>query len=200
MDADVGKVSFNYLQKSKIISPIKMCCVFSCFVTSSKLLGKRIRATMKNAFRSFCQNSVLCDRNSSQLYTYTHVESENLRFVGSSEKLLSVTKQLCCHVLNINHAPRPIVDHGLYINIIFRCYVLGKQENKICCNSCVHFLKNRLSLCVLIVLGKMRSAIGSAQLLISQKFQQFRELCEENLVSLKHPYSLLFTRCLFIFW
>lgn len=36
---------------------------------------------------------------------------------------------------------------------------------------------------VLIVLGKMRSAIGSAQLLISQKFQQFRELCEENLVS-----------------
>lgn len=36
---------------------------------------------------------------------------------------------------------------------------------------------------VLVVLGKMRSAVGSAQLLISQKFQQFRELCEENLVS-----------------
>lgn len=36
---------------------------------------------------------------------------------------------------------------------------------------------------VLVVLGKMRSAVGSAQLLMSQKFQQFRELCEENLVS-----------------
>lgn len=32
------------------------------------------------------------------------------------------------------------------------------------------------------VLGKIRSAVGSAQLLMSQKFQQFRELCEENLV------------------
>ncbi|XP_023182368.1 disks large-associated protein 1 isoform X2 [Xiphophorus maculatus] len=31
------------------------------------------------------------------------------------------------------------------------------------------------------VLGKIRSAVGSAQLLMSQKFQQFRELCEENL-------------------
>lgn len=36
---------------------------------------------------------------------------------------------------------------------------------------------------LLVVLGKMRSAVGSAQLLMSQKFQQFRELCEENLVS-----------------
>ncbi|XP_069559579.1 disks large-associated protein 1 isoform X3 [Brachyistius frenatus] len=31
------------------------------------------------------------------------------------------------------------------------------------------------------ILGKIRSAVGSAQLLMSQKFQQFRELCEENL-------------------
>uniref|UniRef100_A0A3B3DPG2 Discs, large (Drosophila) homolog-associated protein 4b n=1 Tax=Oryzias melastigma TaxID=30732 RepID=A0A3B3DPG2_ORYME len=31
------------------------------------------------------------------------------------------------------------------------------------------------------VLGKVRSAVGSAQLLISQKFQQFRGLCEQNL-------------------
>ncbi|XP_051943677.1 disks large-associated protein 1-like isoform X2 [Hippocampus zosterae] len=37
------------------------------------------------------------------------------------------------------------------------------------------------------VLGKMRSAVGSAQLLMSQKFQQFRELCEENLNPLAHP-------------
>lgn len=37
---------------------------------------------------------------------------------------------------------------------------------------------------LLVVLGKMRSAVGSAQLLMSQKFQQFRELCEENLVSI----------------
>uniref|UniRef100_A0A8C2X442 Discs, large (Drosophila) homolog-associated protein 1b n=1 Tax=Cyclopterus lumpus TaxID=8103 RepID=A0A8C2X442_CYCLU len=37
------------------------------------------------------------------------------------------------------------------------------------------------------VLGKMRSAVGSAQLLISQKFQQFRELCEENLNPNAHP-------------
>uniref|UniRef100_A0A3Q0SEI6 Discs, large (Drosophila) homolog-associated protein 1b n=1 Tax=Amphilophus citrinellus TaxID=61819 RepID=A0A3Q0SEI6_AMPCI len=35
------------------------------------------------------------------------------------------------------------------------------------------------------ILEKMRSAMGSAQLLMSQKFQQFRELCEENLVI--HP-------------
>lgn len=33
-----------------------------------------------------------------------------------------------------------------------------------------------------IVLGKVRSAVGSAQLLMSQKFQQFRGLCEQNLV------------------
>ncbi|XP_034024267.1 disks large-associated protein 1 isoform X2 [Thalassophryne amazonica] len=31
------------------------------------------------------------------------------------------------------------------------------------------------------ILGKIRSAVGSAQLLMSQKFQQFRELCEDNL-------------------
>lgn len=37
------------------------------------------------------------------------------------------------------------------------------------------------------ILGKMRSAVGSAQLLISQKFQQFRELCEENLNHSAHP-------------
>lgn len=32
------------------------------------------------------------------------------------------------------------------------------------------------------MLGKVRSAVGSAQLLISQKFQQFRGLCDQNLV------------------
>uniref|UniRef100_A0A672HRX2 Discs, large (Drosophila) homolog-associated protein 1a n=1 Tax=Salarias fasciatus TaxID=181472 RepID=A0A672HRX2_SALFA len=37
------------------------------------------------------------------------------------------------------------------------------------------------------ILGKMRSAMGSAQLLMSQKFQQFRELCEENLNPSAHP-------------
>ncbi|XP_041103775.1 disks large-associated protein 1-like isoform X1 [Polyodon spathula] len=37
------------------------------------------------------------------------------------------------------------------------------------------------------VLGKIRSAVGSAQLLISKKFQQFRELCEENLNPNAHP-------------
>uniref|UniRef100_A0A3Q3KMB7 Discs, large (Drosophila) homolog-associated protein 1b n=1 Tax=Monopterus albus TaxID=43700 RepID=A0A3Q3KMB7_MONAL len=37
------------------------------------------------------------------------------------------------------------------------------------------------------ILGKMRSAVGSAQLLIAQKFQQFRELCEENLNPNAHP-------------
>ncbi|XP_039623851.1 disks large-associated protein 4 isoform X2 [Polypterus senegalus] len=31
------------------------------------------------------------------------------------------------------------------------------------------------------VLGKIRSAVGSAQLLMSQKFQQFRGLCEQNM-------------------
>ncbi|XP_054888751.1 disks large-associated protein 1 isoform X1 [Poeciliopsis prolifica] len=34
---------------------------------------------------------------------------------------------------------------------------------------------------------KMRTAVGSAQLLISQKFQQFKELCEENLNLSIHP-------------
>lgn len=33
------------------------------------------------------------------------------------------------------------------------------------------------------VLGKIRSAVGSAQLLMSQKFQQFYWLCQQNLVS-----------------
>ncbi|MEQ2295569.1 Disks large-associated protein 1 [Ameca splendens] len=37
------------------------------------------------------------------------------------------------------------------------------------------------------ILEKMRAAVGSAQLLISQKFQQFRELCEENLNPSTHP-------------
>uniref|UniRef100_A0A671K2M7 Disks large-associated protein 1-like n=1 Tax=Sinocyclocheilus anshuiensis TaxID=1608454 RepID=A0A671K2M7_9TELE len=37
------------------------------------------------------------------------------------------------------------------------------------------------------ILGKIRSAVGSAQLLMSQKFQQFRELCEENLDPNAHP-------------
>lgn len=34
------------------------------------------------------------------------------------------------------------------------------------------------------VLGKIRSAVGSAQLLMSQKFQQFYWLCQQNLVSM----------------
>ncbi|XP_068160425.1 disks large-associated protein 1 isoform X1 [Antennarius striatus] len=37
------------------------------------------------------------------------------------------------------------------------------------------------------ILGKIRSAVGSAQLLMSQKFQQFRELCEENQNPNAHP-------------
>lgn len=37
------------------------------------------------------------------------------------------------------------------------------------------------SLCVCLVLGKIRSAVGSAQLLMSQKFRQFQGLCEQNL-------------------
>lgn len=37
--------------------------------------------------------------------------------------------------------------------------------------------------CLFTVLGKIRSAVGSAQLLISKKFQQFRGLCEQNMVS-----------------
>ncbi|KAK6292851.1 hypothetical protein J4Q44_G00363520 [Coregonus suidteri] len=37
------------------------------------------------------------------------------------------------------------------------------------------------------ILGKIRSAVGSAQLLMSQRFQQFRELCEENQNPNAHP-------------
>ncbi|XP_072267476.1 disks large-associated protein 1 isoform X1 [Pyxicephalus adspersus] len=37
------------------------------------------------------------------------------------------------------------------------------------------------------ILDKIRSAVGCAQLLMSQKFYQFRELCEENLNPNAHP-------------
>ncbi|XP_049554259.1 disks large-associated protein 1 isoform X16 [Orcinus orca] len=37
------------------------------------------------------------------------------------------------------------------------------------------------------ILGKIRTAVGSAQLLMAQKFYQFRELCEENLNPSAHP-------------
>ncbi|XP_041112695.1 disks large-associated protein 4-like isoform X2 [Polyodon spathula] len=37
------------------------------------------------------------------------------------------------------------------------------------------------------VLGKIRSAVGSAQLLISKKFQQFRGLCEQNMNANANP-------------
>ncbi|XP_048033394.1 disks large-associated protein 4 isoform X2 [Megalobrama amblycephala] len=37
------------------------------------------------------------------------------------------------------------------------------------------------------VLGKVRSAVGSAQLLMSQKFQQFQGLCEQNLDANAQP-------------
>ena len=40
-----------------------------------------------------------------------------------------------------------------------------------------------VTLCVSAVLGKIRSAVGSAQLLMSQKFQQFYWLCQQNMVS-----------------
>ena len=40
-----------------------------------------------------------------------------------------------------------------------------------------------VTLCVSTVLGKIRSAVGSAQLLMSQKFQQFYWLCQQNMVS-----------------
>lgn len=49
----------------------------------------------------------------------------------------------------------------------------------------VHFqtLRPCVCLCVCVsVLGKIRSAVGSAQLLMSQKFQQFYWLCQQNLV------------------
>ncbi|KAI4877267.1 hypothetical protein NFI96_016938 [Prochilodus magdalenae] len=45
---------------------------------------------------------------------------------------------------------------------------------------CVSFIALAVTL-VTSVLGKIRSAVGSAQLLMSQKFQQFRGLCEQNL-------------------
>lgn len=47
-------------------------------------------------------------------------------------------------------------------------------------NLCLSFSANS---CFFLVLGTIRSAVGSAQLLISQKFEQFRGLCNENLVS-----------------
>ncbi|XP_020953388.1 disks large-associated protein 1 isoform X7 [Sus scrofa] len=37
------------------------------------------------------------------------------------------------------------------------------------------------------IIGKIRTAVGSAQLLMAQKFYQFRELCEENLNPNAHP-------------
>lgn len=59
-----------------------------------------------------------------------------------------------------------------------------------------------LSVCVCVcgcppVLGKIRSAVGSAQLLMSQKFQQFYWLCQQNMVSLsKYIYSFVVYMCL----
>lgn len=49
------------------------------------------------------------------------------------------------------------------------------------CSAC--FCLFLLTLASFLVLGTIRSAVGSAQLLISQKFEQFRGLCNENLVS-----------------
>lgn len=58
-----------------------------------------------------------------------------------------------------------------------------------CCHTCV-------SIFVLSsVLGKVRSAVGSAQLLISQKFQQFRGLCEQNVVRIKPFCGASLYRC-----
>ena len=37
-------------------------------------------------------------------------------------------------------------------------------------------------LCTFPVQGKMRAAIGKANLLTTKKFRQFRQLCNENLV------------------
>jgi len=37
--------------------------------------------------------------------------------------------------------------------------------------------------CAFTVQGKMRAAIGKANLLTTKKFRQFRQLCNENLVS-----------------
>lgn len=58
--------------------------------------------------------------------------------------------------------------------------------NRIC-----NFLSHVLSFSVPPpVLGKIRSAVGSAQLLMSQKFQQFYWLCQQNLVSCISLYVL----------
>lgn len=42
-------------------------------------------------------------------------------------------------------------------------------------------------LCPALVLEKIRSAVGSAQLLMSQKVQQFYRLCQQNMVSARPP-------------
>lgn len=47
------------------------------------------------------------------------------------------------------------------------------------CNVLVVFV---VVVVVVSALGKIRSAVGSAQLLMSQKFQQFYWLCQQNLV------------------
>lgn len=51
------------------------------------------------------------------------------------------------------------------------------------------------------VLGKIRSAVGSAQLLMSQKFQQFYWLCQQNLVSCRLCMfsNALFQHCLILY-
>lgn len=59
-------------------------------------------------------------------------------------------------------------------------FMLFLHEIMICSACFCHFL---LTLASFLVLGTIRSAVGSAQLLISQKFEQFRGLCNENLVS-----------------
>lgn len=49
------------------------------------------------------------------------------------------------------------------------------------CITNLFFFSQFFSIC-LAVLGKIRSAVGSAHLLMSQKFQQFYWLCQQNLV------------------
>lgn len=77
-----------------------------------------------------------------------------------------------------------VSDHFVFSNCVIR------QESESWTQLSVSVIHKRLTgklfsslFFFLLVLGKMRSAVGSAQLLMSQKFQQFRELCEENLVS-----------------
>lgn len=85
-----------------------------------------------------------------------------------------VSVQLCC-LRVVNSLQISVTAHD--------CFLLQKCLSLLLYLWSVQLSPSFFSFPPPIVLGKVLSAVGSAQLLMSQKFQQFHGLCEQNLVS-----------------